>query len=104
MKLDRLSRALVKCARLRHPTFQRIFGRLKSSCGCAYAGKPPNAISRSNWIPESAELRPNLLDAPREDGSWFRLGTGLRLNAVNNPPKQKYETNKSDNFANKEFN
>src|SRR5205823_1426184 len=32
---------------------------------------PLSAISRSNWSPESAEVRP-LFKAPREDGSWFR--------------------------------
>ena len=39
--------------------------------GLTFAEAPLSAISRSNWSPESAEVRP-LLKAPREDGSWFR--------------------------------
>src|SRR5439155_5038878 len=35
------------------------------------AETPFSAISRSNWSPESAEVR-MLLKAPRRDGSWFR--------------------------------
>jgi endosialidase-like protein len=34
-------------------------------------GLPLYAISRFNWSPEPAEVRP-LFKAPREDGSWFR--------------------------------
>jgi hypothetical protein len=59
-------------ARLRHPTFQRIFGRTEEARGAGSTlGLPLYAISRSNWSPESAEVRP-LFKAPREDGSWFR--------------------------------
>jgi len=39
--------------------------------GWTFAETPPNAISRSNWSPESAELRP-LCKASLEEGSWFR--------------------------------
>jgi hypothetical protein len=34
-------------------------------------GPPLYAISRFNWNPESAEVRP-LVKAPPADGSWFR--------------------------------
>ena len=43
--------------------------RLNKPQGWIFAETPLNAISRSNWSPESAEVRPL---APREDGSWFR--------------------------------
>jgi hypothetical protein len=43
------------------------------------------------------------LDAPREDGSWFRLGTGLQLMQFNNPASTKNETDKYDNSTNKKF-
>jgi hypothetical protein len=43
----------------------------KGPRGWTFAETPLNAISRSNWSPESAEVRP-LLKAPREDGSSFR--------------------------------
>jgi hypothetical protein len=39
--------------------------------GLTFAEAPPSAISRSNWSPESAEVRP-LFKAPREDDSSFR--------------------------------
>jgi len=39
--------------------------------GWTFSETPVNAISRSNWNPESAEGRP-LFKAPREDGSWLR--------------------------------
>jgi hypothetical protein len=43
-----------------------------SPCGWTSAGKPLNAISRSNRSPESAEER-LLFKAPRvRIGSWFR--------------------------------
>jgi hypothetical protein len=56
-----------------------------------FAETPLSAISRSNWSPESAEAR-WLFKAPREDGSWFRLGTGLQLMQFNNPPSTKEKT------------
>ena len=68
----RLSGVLINSLRLRHPTFQRIFGRAEEARGAGPSlGPPLYAISRSNWSPESAEVRP-LFKAPREDGSWFR--------------------------------
>jgi hypothetical protein len=39
--------------------------------GLTFAEAPLSTISRSNWSPESAEVRP-LLKAPRENGSRFR--------------------------------
>jgi hypothetical protein len=55
-----------------NPTFQRIFGRTEEARGAEPSlGPPLYAISKSNWSPESAEVRP-LFKAPREDGSWFR--------------------------------
>ena len=39
--------------------------------GLTFAEAPPSAISRSNWSPESAQVRP-LFKAPREDDSLFR--------------------------------
>src|SRR5438067_9046243 len=45
---------------------------LKSRLGSlTFAETPLSAISRFNWSPESAEVRP-LFQAPREDGSLFR--------------------------------
>ena len=71
-ELDKLSPMLVKSPRLRHPTFQRIFGRAEKARGAGPTlGPPLYAISRSNWSPESAEVRP-LFKAPREDGFRFR--------------------------------
>ena len=46
-----------------------------------FAETPLSAISRSNWSPESAELRP-LCKASRENDSWFRSELGLQFNAV----------------------
>ena len=43
-------------------------GRLE---GLTFAETPLSAISRSNWSPESAQVRP-LFKAPREDDSSFR--------------------------------
>jgi hypothetical protein len=68
---------------------RRFNASLAGRWGWTYAGKPLNAISRSNWSPESAEVRPSFLDAPREDGSWFRLETGLQLMQFNNPTGTK---------------
>ena len=63
---------MVKAPRLRHPTFQRIFGRAEEARGAGPSLRHRLARSpRSNWSPESAEVRP-LFKAPREDGSWFR--------------------------------
>ncbi len=47
---------LVKRPRLRHPTFQRIFGWAEEARGPEpFAGTPLSAISRSNQSPESSE-------------------------------------------------
>src|SRR5438046_6222530 len=68
--------------------------------GLTFAEAPPNAISRSNWSPESAEVRP-LFKAPREE--WFPVlrGTGLQLN---NPTSTKKENRKYDNSPLKKIN
>jgi len=56
IRLDKLSRRVIKRSRLRHPTFQRIFGRAEEARGAGPSlGPPLSAISRSNWSPESAE-------------------------------------------------
>jgi hypothetical protein len=63
--IDTLSGHHVKPCRLRHPTFQRIFGRVEEARGAGPSlGLPLSAISGSNWSPESAEVRP-LFKAPR---------------------------------------
>ncbi len=56
--------------------------------GWTYAGTPLSAISRSNWSPESAEVR-LLFKAPR--GGWFLvpLGTGLQFMQFNNSVSTK---------------
>jgi hypothetical protein len=72
LRLTYQSAVCYECARLRHPTFQRIFGRAEEARGAGPSlGLPLYAISRTNWSPESAEMRP-LFKTPREDGSWFR--------------------------------
>jgi hypothetical protein len=94
----------LKGLRLRHPTFQRIFGRTgKSLWGCTFAETPLNAISRSNWSPESAKmneitlpchavaLAKTGLDAPREDGSWFRA-EWKQLQVTNNRNQSSMKT------------
>jgi len=54
-KLDTMTPDLVKARRLRHPTFQRIFGRAKEARGAGPTlGPPLYAITRSNWSPGSA--------------------------------------------------
>ena len=61
-KLDTMNADYVKTTPITSPDVStpKAFG----------AGTPLYAISRSNWSPESAEVRP-LFKAPREDGSWF---------------------------------
>jgi hypothetical protein len=53
------------------------------------------AISRSNWKPELAEVRP-LFKAPRKDGSWFRaeLDSPAHAGQFNHPPSTKDEKQK----------
>src|SRR5206468_7723755 len=51
--------------------------------GLTFAEAPLSAISRSNWRPESAEVRP-LFKASREDDSSFRADLE-QLTANNNP-------------------
>ncbi len=46
-------------------------GSEKPVGGLTFAETPLSAISRFNWSPESAEVRP-LFEAPREDDSSFR--------------------------------
>src|SRR5947209_396623 len=55
--------------------------------GLTFAEAPPSAISRSNWSPESAEVRP-LFKAPREDGSSFRAD--LERSTPNRKPFMKF--------------
>jgi hypothetical protein len=67
-----------------------------------FAGKPLNAISRFNWNSESAEVSRFLEEVsqrvvPGSTRNW------IAVNAVNNPPKQKNETKKTDNSAGKKF-
>jgi hypothetical protein len=55
--------------------------------GLTFAEAPLNAISRFNWSPESAEVRP-LFKAAREDGSWFRAD--LEQSTSNKKPFMKF--------------
>src|SRR5438034_11772300 len=85
----------VKTSRLRHPTFQRIFGRAEEARGAGPAlGPPLSAIARSNWSPESAEVR--LFTAPREDGSWFRAELDCGSCSSTIQPEQKIRNKKYD--------
>jgi hypothetical protein len=48
--VDKWRHSPVNPERLRHPTFQRIFGRAEvSPWDWTSAGTPLNAIARSNW-------------------------------------------------------
>jgi hypothetical protein len=76
---------------------------LKSLWGWTSAGKPLNAISRIQLGPESTAVR---LLLGRSLAEEMVPGSGrnwIAVNAVNNPPEQKYETNKNDNSIDKEF-
>jgi hypothetical protein len=64
-------------------SFNLFSARLNKPRGWIFAETPFSAISRSNWSPESAEVRP-LFKAPREDGSWFPGGlTGQFMDRKN---------------------
>ena len=69
--------------------FSASSGGLKKPWGWIYAGTPLNAISTSNWSPESAEGR--LLSEEISLGGWFLVprGTGLQLMQSTNQPEQK---------------
>ena len=58
-----------------------------------FAETPLSAITRSNWNPQSAEVR-LLFKVPQEE--WFLVprGTGLQLN---NPTSTKKKNRKYDN-------
>src|SRR5947207_7348612 len=58
IKLDKSSRGWYPHGGLRHPTFQRIFGRDEEMGAGPTLGPPLYAISKSNWNSESAEGRP----------------------------------------------
>src|SRR6266487_6005133 len=62
--------------------------------GLTFAEAPPSAISRSNWSPESAEVR-SLFKAPREDDSSFRAN--LEQSTSNDNPV--YEIRNAHNRA-----
>src|SRR5439155_14716827 len=80
-----------KTSRTRHPTFQRIFGRTEEARGAGPAlGPPLSEITRSNWSPESSEVRP-LFKVPHEDGSWFRAELDCSSSSSTIQPQQKYE-------------
>ena len=88
IKLDNCSGASQKRARLRHPTFQpRKHSGLEP---------PLNAISRSNWSPESAEMRP--LFCGCASCGWFPgfAWNWIAVHAVNNPTSTKSENQKND--------
>jgi len=55
--------------------------------GLTFAEAPLSAISRFNWSPESAEVRP-LFKAPREDDSSFRAD--LEQSTPNERPFMKF--------------
>src|SRR5213082_2111512 len=55
--------------------------------GLTFAEAPLSAISRFNWSPESAEVRP-LFEAPRQDGSSFRVD--LERSTPNERPFMKF--------------
>src|SRR5207244_749581 len=60
--------------RLRHPTFQRIFGPGEEEgwVDRTYAGTPPDAISRSNWSLMSQVSKAAPWTRLHEHGSRFR--------------------------------
>src|SRR5260370_10672477 len=71
--------------------------------GLTFAEAPLSAISRSNWSPESAEVRP-LFKAPREDGSLVPLWNWIAVKCSSTiQPQQKKENKKYDNSALKTF-
>jgi hypothetical protein len=57
--------------------------------GLTFAETPLSAISRFNWSPESAEVRP-LFEAPRQDDSSFR--GDLEQSTPNERPFMKFVT------------
>src|SRR5882724_1703763 len=68
--------------------FNAYSAGLKSRLGSlTFAEAPLSAISRFNWSPESAEVRP-LLKAPCEDGSWF--GADLEQSTSNKKAFMKF--------------
>ncbi|MEY2543482.1 MAG: hypothetical protein QOE81_943, partial [Verrucomicrobiota bacterium] len=60
--------------------------------GCTFAETPLSAISSSNWSPESTEVSPQLLDASREDDSWFHAE--LDLSELIPIPKRDMKSNR----------
>jgi hypothetical protein len=69
--------------------FNLSSARPNSRRGWIFAETPFSAISRSNWSPESAEVRSLLGRSHAEGGSWFPRGTGLQLTIQ---PQQKVKT------------
>jgi len=71
-KAGQIAAVMVTTSWLRHPTFQRIFGRAEEARGAGPSlGLPLSAITSSAWSPEFPEVKA-LFKAPREDGSRFR--------------------------------
>ncbi len=62
-------------------------GSEKPVGGLTFAETPLSAISRFNWSPESAEVRP-LFETPREDDSSFRAD--LEQSTLNERPFVKF--------------
>ena len=56
-KFDNYSQIVLKTSSITLPNFNASLAGLKSSWGWTFAGTPLYAISRSNWIPESAQVR-----------------------------------------------
>src|SRR6266446_4889600 len=83
--------------------FDASSARLKNSLGWTFAETPPNAISRSNWSPESAELRP-LCKAPREDGSRFPRRNWIAAKQSTIRSSKRDENKKYDNCTFKKIN
>jgi hypothetical protein len=84
-KLDRLPPMMVKFLDYVTRRFKASLARLNKAAG---AEPPLYAISRFNWSPESAEMRPLFQSASR---GWFLVprGTGLQLMQFNNSTSTK---------------
>jgi hypothetical protein len=84
IKLDIVRKRFKRNAHYVTQRFIEFSAGLKSPWSWIFAPTPFYAISRSNWSPESVEVRSHFLDAPREDGSWFRTEPDCSQN-INNP-------------------
>ena len=77
---------------------------LKKRGGWIFAGPPLSAISRSNWSPESAKVRPPFQKRLVRMVPGSARGTGLQLMQFNNPTSTKNENKKYDNSTLKKIN